>query len=588
MSLSKGRLTVLSSLAMMMAVVLLVSVACGDDATSTPVVVKETVEVTKVVEVTREVPVKETVEVTKEVRETVIVTPTPQPTATTAPAAPPAPSGKVTVVQTTFGQEKLDKSLSGDLGYVGAMYDFFIGAEQDGQLSFDWGILESLDTTDGQVYTAKLKEGATWHDGVEVTSDDIKFSLEHYAREASTCIACGFVKSSLDRVEIVDKYTARIHLTQPNVTFIPNLGPLEADLTILPKHHFEKVGIDGGFEDDPLGSGPFRFVDRNIGEFIEFEANEAYWDPVRTPTIATLLVIVASEASTRVALLRTGGADISEVDLPDVNRMAELGFRIGGPQNIGSATFMFLRSFEPDQLANKIEFRKALIQSVNWTAIAQAFYPVGTEDVPLGTPLFTPAALGYDPSLPPYPFDPEGAKTLLEQSGYDGEKVSFWSWVITGNPTGLDVPQAITSAWRDVGINAEIVPVELGTFIGKVRVDPQDFGSPVNVTLTAPSARPSMLNNIRIFMASHAAGGLVEGYFDQGFIDSSYNELIAITDINALERRLRELNRQLYDTYWAAPVALRSSPYAMGQRIADWRPGNGGPIYLRYETIRLK
>ena len=586
----KGRIAVLGGLAVMMAIVLLVAAACGDDATSTPVVVKETVEVTKVVEVTKEVPVKETVEVTKEVtvRETVVVTPTPQPTATLTPIRP---QGKVAVAVPGFGKDVLDKSLSTglELVYLGAMYDYFIGADEDGIPSFDLGILNSLDTTDGQVYTVTLKQGALWHDRVAITSEDLKFSMEYYARGEASCVGCGLLGASLDNVEIVDQYTAKIHLTSPNITFIPNMGPLEADMTILPKHHYDKVGIDGGFEDDPLGSGPFKFVDRNIGEFYEFEANGDYWDESRTPTYATLKVIVAAEATTRTALMRTGGADIAEIDTADVNLMVDRGFRINGPESVGTAMFAFLRSFEPDQLANKLEFRKALIQAVNWDGIARAFYPAGTEEIEVGTPLFSPVALGYDPSLPLYPFDPDGAKVLLEQSGYAGEKVTLWSWATTGNPAGLDVAQTITSSWRDIGIETEIVPIELGGFIGRVRAGPpQDFPGEVNVTVTSPSARPSMLTNIRIFMNGRDDGGLIEGYHDLDFIGSAYNELVTIVDIDERAQKLQELNRAVYDTYWAAAIATRPTPYAVGERIDDWRPGDGAPTNLRWETVTLK
>jgi len=287
--------------------------------------------------------------------------------------------------------------------------------------------------------------------------------------------------------------------------------------------------------------------------------------------------------------MRTGGADLAEIDTADVNSMVSRGFRISGPESVGTAMFAFLRSYEADQFTNKLKFRTALIQAVDWNGIASAFYPAGAEDISIGTALFSPVALGYDPSLPQYPYDPDNAKALLKEVGYMGEKVTFWSWATTGNPSGLDVPQAITSAWRDIGITTEIVPLEIGPFIGKVRAGPpQDFGSPINVTLTAPSSRPSMLTNIRIFMNSRNAGGLVEGYHDSEFIDSAYNELVAIVDIDERAAKLKELNRAIYETYWAAAIATRPTPYAVGERIADWRPGDGAPTNLRWETVTLK
>jgi len=515
---------------------------------------------------------------------------TAKPAPTAAPTAVPVPAGDVTIAVPSFGKENLDKSQSGglELIFVAALLDYFIGADESGRLDYNLGILESLETPDGQVYTFKLESGAKWHDGEVVDSADVAFTMGHYNREESACVACGLVRSALDRVEIIDSTTAQVHLQKPNITFIPSLGPLEGDLLLLPEHHFAKVGIDGGFEDNPLGSGPFKFVDRNIGEFIEFESNLDYWDSDRVPAFGGLKMVVAPESSTRVALMRTGEADLAEVDTASVNGLAGEGFRISGPDSVGSAMFQFLRSYEPDQLTNKLDFRKALILSVDWATISSAFYAAGEEARPLGTALFTPVALGYDPTLPPYEFNPDLAKQLLARSGYSGQTVVLWSWATTGNPSGLDVPQAVTSAWRDIGISTEIIPVDQGVFISKVRAKPQDFDADVSVTLVSPSSRPSMLTNIRIFMNGSEGGGLVQGYHDPEFINSSYNELVGIMDITERENRLRALNRTLHETYWAAPISIRTVPYAVGERIDDWKPGDGAPTNLRLETITLK
>ena len=497
----------------------------------------------------------------------------------------------MTVAVPAFGTEKMDKSLTTGLEfvYLGAMYDFFIGADADGQLSTDLGVLESVTTADGQTYTFKLKPGVAWHDGAGVTSQDIKFSMEHYAREDASCVSCGFLRGALESIEVVDTLTATMTLSAVNISLIQNLGPLEGDLAILPKHHFDKVGIDGGFEDDPLGSGPYRFADRSVGISFEFEANTEYWDESRTPTIASLKIIVASDSGTRVALLRTGEVDIAEIDNSAVAGLVSRGFNINGPEAAGSVAFMFLQSYDPTKLTNNLDFRKALIQSVDWLAIAQAFYAEEQQEIALGTALFTPVAVGYDPSLPPYPFDQAEAQRFLDKSGYSGQKITFWSWQTTGNPAGLDVPQAITSAWREIGVSIDIVPLDQGAFVGKVLADPQDFDTEINVTMVSPSARPSMLTNIRIFMNGGGEGkGFVQGYWDSDKINTRHSELVGITDDQERENALRALNREIYDEYWAAPIAIKNVPYGVGDRIAAWEPGNGVPINLRWETLKLK
>ena len=178
------------------------------------------------------------------------------PTATATPAAR-VPRGTVTVAWQTFTLETLEpgRGNTTTLNYSGYMYDFFVRGEPDGKLSNKYGVLDSWETSaNADVYTLKLKKGIRWHDGTEMTAEDIDFTMHRYAAADAICTTCGVLKAGLDRVEMVDRYTARVYLKAPNVAFIPALSSSEGDLPILPKQQFEKVGAKG-WNDDPMGSG---------------------------------------------------------------------------------------------------------------------------------------------------------------------------------------------------------------------------------------------------------------------------------------------------------------------------------------------
>ena len=572
MALRNIRLTTLSGLAMMVAALLLVAVACGDDATSTPsatstpVVIRETVEVTKVVEVTKEVPV------------TVVVSPTPR----------FPPTGTVTVAYHDFSRELGDKSLEpgSAMTTIGNIYDVWIGATPQAQLSTDLGVLDSFDTTDLQTFTFTLKQGIKWHDGVEMTSDDIKFSLEHLGREEAVCSTCGLIKRSLDRVEIVDRYTATVHFTAPNVTVVPAFGPVEGDLVIFPKHYYEAQGEEG-FDQNPLASGPWKYVNRRIGEFIEFEANNDYWNSDRVPGFAELRINLVSEPSTRVAQLRTGEVDLASLNAEDVDEVKAAGFRIMGPKRVGYSLLYFYGSASPDFLTNKLEFRKAVALGVDWDTIVEAFYPpeVGKRYVG-GSGLFPEGSLGSDPTLAPYPYRPEEAKQLLAQSGYNGERVKYLSFGTSGNPEQPDVNESIAGYLRDLGLNLEFTPVDYaGVVRPKFNAKPQTFEPPAVIGVQFPSSRPSVVNNVRIFMISQAAGGVIAGYWNLDKIDSIYADISTIVDIDERTRRLLALNRELYEEYWSVPIQTKGVPFGVGPRIADWQPTNLISAVLNYNTL---
>ena len=575
MGLRNKRLTTLSGLAMLVAAVLLVAVACGEDATATPSATStpQIIEVTKIVEVTKEVPVVETVTV----RETVVVTPTPR----------FPPTGTVTVAYHTFGKEILDKSLDSGtvLSIVGNMYDTFIGATPDGKLTTQYGVLDSYDAIDDTSYVFRLKEGVNWHDGVEMTSEDIKFSLEHYTREEAVCSACGGLRRSLDRVEIVDRYTANVFLKDIDVNFIPIFGPVEGDITILPKHHYEKVGADG-FEEEPLGSGPWKFVSRRIGEFIEFEANTDYWNPDRISGFAKLRILVVPESSTRAAMLEAGEVDLVSIDPSDVKRLGEAGLKITGPKNTGTGIVVFWGSYNPDFITNKVKFRKAMALAVDWDKIVSSFYPAELfKRHSSGVALFDPGCLGCT-TLAPYPYEPEEAKQLLDEVGYKGETVKFWNFVTTSNPEQREVNEVIAFYWREAGIDVDLIPIDLGAFRPKFATNPQPFDPPAPVGVVSPKNLPSLLTNIRVFMISKDAGGVLAGYWNPEKIDALYAELTTIVDEDERARRLGELQKELYDEYWALPIVLRGFPFAQGPRIAEWTPTQGVVTALAFNTLQ--
>ena len=504
-----------------------------------------------------------------------------------APSA--APQGMVKIAFHTFSKEQMTPVLEGTPGlpYHGQMFDWFIGATPEGKLTTDYGALQSYESNaEATMWTFTLKKGIKWHDGTEMTADDVKFSLELYAQPTSQCTQCGAVRTNLKSVEVMDRYTTRLYLKQADASLPAAFGPLEGNFLVLPKHHFEKVGTQG-FEDKPLGSGPWKFVRREIGQFIEYEANLHYWNPDRVPGFAKLRMMLVPEARTRVAMLKRGEVDLISLEPQDVDPLKKDGFKILGPRDTGFPMLAFYKSYESAFLTHKLEFRKALILGVDWNAVVNAFYPpeVG-ERQRGGAPLFSRVTLGYDPELPPYPYDPQEARQLLKASGYKGEKITFWNFFFTANPEQLEVNEVIASYWRALGLEIDLVTIDYGAFRSRTQSRPQKFDPPAAIGVQYPWARPSLLNNMRTFMLSHEAGGATSVYWNPERAERLFTEASAIIDTEARDRRLREINRELYEEYWAMPIVIRHTPFAAGARVADWQPSNGSPTALAFETLR--
>ena len=158
----------------------------------------------------------------------------------------------------------------------------------------------------------KLREGVTFHDGEPFTAEDVKYTYER-ARD-HTIVKNNF--SWLESVDVVDDYTVVINTIG---AYSPVLNALCSPLCgIMPKHLME--ANENAMAEFPIGTGPYKFVERAEGEYIKMEANEDYWGG--TPKTKYLEMRVVPETSQRSVLLETGEIDFAYDVLPsDVERL---------------------------------------------------------------------------------------------------------------------------------------------------------------------------------------------------------------------------------------------------------------------------
>lgn len=508
----------------------------------------------------------------------------------TADGQPGGPEGTLTIAYHNFSRETFDPAFDGAPGIIvyGHIYDWVVGANPAGEIDFDYGIAESFESNDDATeWTLTIKEGILFHDGEEMTSEDVAWSLDRLRGPDTACNICGNLRNNLDRIDVVDDYTVTLVLRQPDVNTDYNFSAFGGDIFILPKHYFEEVGAEE-FARNPIGSGPWKFVSHQIGEEMVFEANTDYWFPERVPAFETMRLLLVPEATTRVAMLRQAEVDLISVDAPNVEPLKDEGFSILGPKGVANSHLMFYGSMRDDHLTHGNEeglaFRKALALAIDWDAIFEAFYPeeVATREG-VGSPLFYAGQLGYDPDLEPYPYDPDQARQLLDDSGYNGEPITFWNYALTYNPEQLEVNEVIASYWREIGVAVDLVPIEFGTLRSQALLDPPAFDPPATVGANTPPGDP--LRNMAVWMLQHADGGTYSTYHDPEGIVDDYREIASIVDRDERGARLNELANELYDEYWSIPIGVINLVYAAGPRICDWQPTQGALNDYQFNAI---
>ncbi len=162
------------------------------------------------------------------------------------------------------------------------------------------------ESPDGLTYEFTLRQGLTFHNGDPFTAEDVKFSFERY-KGANAALFRERVKA----VDVVGPHRVHFHLAEPWPDFLAYYGtPGTGAAWVVPKRYVELVG-DEGFKRHPIGLGPYKFVGFQPGVELVVEANERYWRKV--PPVKRLVFKMVPDRATRLAMVKTGEADISHV-----------------------------------------------------------------------------------------------------------------------------------------------------------------------------------------------------------------------------------------------------------------------------------
>jgi ABC-type transport system substrate-binding protein len=158
------------------------------------------------------------------------------------------------------------------------------------------------------------------------------------------------------------------------------------------------------------------------------------------------------------------------------------------------------------------------------------------------------------------------------------------------SPESPEIIQLIEGYLRAAGFQTEITPMEIGAFRPRYANNPQNFETSyaAHLYIDSSGARPMVLPNLTISWISKAAGGNIQGYADLPAIDAAYKKLRAITNLDELDKQLRELNHQTYGEYNLIPIAARAVIAAAGPRVGTWSPGRYGFAWNLETVTRAK
>lgn len=341
--------------------------------------------------------------------------------------------------------------------------------EQD--TTIEAGLAKDWDTSeDGLTYTFQLEEGVKFHDGTDFNAEAVVKNFERWANgDADTfpyynSMFGGFKGDEdhvIESVKADGDSTVIITLKRPQAPFLKNLAM--SMFAISSPEAYEKG--DDEYERNPVGTGPFKFVEWKPNETITIEKNEEYWKE-GLPKLDKVIFRAIPDNSARLNALVSGEIDLADginpADGKKIEDDAKLQLFERPSMNVGYLGLTVTR--EP---FDKKEVRQAMNYAIDKQSIVDSFFEGRAEVAKNPMPS---SISGYNDDIEPYAYDPEKAKELLKEAGLeDGFEMELWAMPVPRPymPDGTKVAEAIQSNLADVGIKAKIVSYEWATYLDK-------------------------------------------------------------------------------------------------------------------------
>lgn len=296
-------------------------------------------------------------------------------------------------------------------------------------------LAEVPEEEDPQTFLIKIAPGQSWHDGTDVTAQDVKYTVDWLLDEENGSLFGGVVLDIVDSIDVVDEETLRIHLNRVSGSVLDRFSLI----TPVPEAIAERVGADE-FKISPTGNGPFKFDSFVVDDSMTISRWEDYTFGPQAP-VAQVKVSRIVEGSGRINALQGGQLEV------DINVDPQLFSVLGGSSGIVAQEWdcagynAILLNAGSGPFAD-VKVRQALAHAINRDEIVTAVWNELAQ--PQVGPIPPANLMASNPVAPE--FDPERSAALLEEAGVPGLEFELMQGIWSTGLTMVAVLQAQMSA----------------------------------------------------------------------------------------------------------------------------------------------
>jgi len=302
---------------------------------------------------------------------------------------------------------------------------------------------------DGKTHLVTIKQGVKWHDGKELTADDVVFSFQYYRKYPPVFIGESVINPNfLTEVKAISDHQVRFVTAEPSGTFYSEAGVLR----IIPKHIWEKVDDPYKFTEPEalIGCGPYILTDysKEHGTY-RYEAYEDYWGPKQKVDVIEYVPV-----SDEVLALENGEIDLARIPPDVVERFKnDTDFKV--VKSPAFAGYMLNFNINRNELFKNPEFRRAIVYAIDKEELIKK---VARGAALPGSPGILPRDhQWYNPELPKYGYNPEKAMEILRSNGITGD-LSFD--LLVGEGKEVRIGELLKEQLEKVGIQLNIISVD--------------------------------------------------------------------------------------------------------------------------------